>query len=59
LAEQGEQPPSAGEVHWAGLSERSQATLRQTWQPMLLGCSVPEIAAAVGVTAPALADALE
>jgi hypothetical protein len=46
-------------VHWAGLSERSQATVRQCWERMLLGYTIPELAQAVGVTARALADALE
>jgi hypothetical protein len=45
-------------VHWAGLSERSQATVRQCWEGILIGYTVPELAAAVGVTAPALSDAL-
>jgi hypothetical protein len=59
LASSPEQPPLASQVHWASLSERSQATVRQCWPGMLIGYTIPELAEAVGVTAPALADALE
>jgi hypothetical protein len=43
-----EQPPQAGEVDWAALSERSQATLRLCWTRMLLGYGVVETAEALG-----------
>ena len=59
LASPPEPPVVASQVHWASLSPRSQAVVRQCWQGMLIGYTIPELAAAVGVTAPALADALE
>jgi hypothetical protein len=53
-----EHPPQARNVAWEALSERSQATLRVCWAPLLLGYKPTEIAASVGVSPMALADAL-
>jgi len=58
VASEPEQIPVAREVDWAGLSPRSQATVRLCWVRLLLGYTSIEIAKSVGLPAHAVSDAL-
>lgn len=51
-------PPRSDHIEWEGLSERSRATLRLTWNYLLAGWPQNEIAEQLGITGSALADAL-